>query len=113
MNYQQLIQFILRKSQETLWDNLSSTKQLLDGRTVNSIRALVSTPSAQSAIERGDDTVFAFALRAVDRVVSTQDQPAARIIGRLWDIWDDPDLNLALGVKQKARINLSQKKPPS
>jgi hypothetical protein len=111
MNYQQLIQFVLRKSQETLWDNLSATKQLPDGRTVNTIRALVSTPSAQTAIERADDTVFAFALRAVNRVVS-QEQPAVRIISRLWDILDDPDLNVALGVKRKAKINLWQRKPP-
>jgi hypothetical protein len=112
MNYQQLIHFVLRKSQDTLWDNLSSTKQLPDDRTINTIRAFVSTPSAQTAIERGDDTVFAFALRAVNRVVSRREQPAARIIGRLWDILDDPDLNLALGVKRKTRINIWDKKPP-
>jgi hypothetical protein len=104
VNYQQLIQFILRKSQKALWDNLSSSKQLPDHRTVNTIRALVSSPSAQAAIERGDDTIFAFALRAVDRVVSKQEVPAAGIISRLWDILDDPDLNLALGVKRKDRI---------
>jgi hypothetical protein len=56
--------------------------------------------------------VFAFALRAVNRVVSEQDQPSARIIGRLWDILDDADLNLALGVKRGSSIRTWHGKPP-
>jgi hypothetical protein len=112
MNYQQLIQFVLRKSQETLWANLSATKQLPNDRTVSTIRALVSTPSAQTAIERGDDTLFAFALRAVNRVVLEQDQSSATIISRLWDILDDADLNLALGVKRGSSIRSWHRKPP-
>jgi hypothetical protein len=112
MNYQQLIRFLLRKAQETLWANLSTTRQLPNDRTVSTIRALVSTPSAQTAIERGDDTVFAFALRAVNRVVSEQDQPSAKIIGRLWDILDDADLNQALGVKRGSDVRIGHRKPP-
>jgi hypothetical protein len=57
--------------------------------------------------------VFAFALRAVNRVVSEQNQSSARIIGRLWDILDDADLNLALGVKRGSSIRTWHGKPPA
>jgi hypothetical protein len=58
-------------------------------------------------LERGHDTAFCFVLRAVNRVLSDDDQPDRTTINRLWDVLDEPELNRALGGQQNV------KKPPA
>jgi hypothetical protein len=60
------------------------------------------------ALERGNDTALCFVLRAVNRILSDEDQPNTTI-SRLWDVLDEPELNRALG--QNSRMILGQKKP--
>jgi hypothetical protein len=55
-------------------------------------------------LERSSDTLLAFALRAVERVVADQSLTNRQIITRLWDVLDDPHLNKALGIPQNSRI---------
>jgi hypothetical protein len=58
-------------------------------------------------LERGNDTALCFVLRAVNRILSNDDQPDRAKINRLWDVLDEPEFNRALGVKQ------NMKKPPA
>src|SRR5260370_11666729 len=51
-----------------------------------------------------------FVLRAVNRILSDEDQPNTTI-NRLWDVLDQPELNRAL--RQNSRMILGQKKPPA
>jgi hypothetical protein len=113
MNYQQLIEFILRRSHETLWANLPPQGRVSDEKAVTAIRELVASPTARKAIERGSDTLCAFALRAVNRIVCEKSRSPADIITRLWDIVDEPQLTSVLGIRKNPSPNLSIKKPPA
>jgi hypothetical protein len=113
MNYQQLIQFILRRSHETLWDNLPPQRRLPDAKAVAVIRELVSSPTARKAIEHGSDTLCSFALRALNRIVCDKSRSPADIITHLWEVLDEPQLKGVLGIRRNASPNLSIKKPPA
>jgi len=113
MNYQQLIEFILRRAHETLWANLPPQSRLSDAKAVATIRELVSSPTARKAIERGSDTLCAFALRALNRIVCGKSRSPADIITQLWDIVDEPQLTRVLGIRKNPSPNLSIKKPPA
>ena len=83
---------------------------LPDAQAVKSLRALVRTPQVHEAVERGNDTALCFVLRAVNRILSDEDQPNTTI-NRLWDVLDQPELNRAL--RQNSRMILGQNKPPA
>jgi hypothetical protein len=92
-----------------LGQNLQRT-DLPDAPTVIQLRELVHSPSMRAALLHSSDTLLAFALRAVERVVADQSQTDREIITRLWDILDDPHLNRALGITLNSRYILGQKK---
>jgi hypothetical protein len=52
-------------------------------------------------LEHGNDTALCFVLRAVNRILSDDDQPNRTTINRLWDVLDEPELNRALGIKSR------------
>src|SRR5262249_21991937 len=79
-------------------------------QAVKSLRALVRAPQVHQALERGKDTALCFVLRAVNRILSDEDQPNTTI-NRLWDVLDQPELNSAL--RQNSCMTLWQKKPPA
>src|SRR5262249_39680526 len=79
-------------------------------QAVKSLRALVRAPQVHQALERGNDTALCFVLRAVNRILSDEDQPNTTI-NQLWDVLDQPELNRAL--RQNSRMILGQKKPPT
>jgi hypothetical protein len=54
--------------------------------------------ATRSALERSSDTLFSFALRAVERVLSDRSLSHCETISRLWDVLDDAHLNKALGL---------------
>jgi hypothetical protein len=62
----------IKVAQNLLWQNLPSTHNLSDAATVLRFRELVRSPAVRSALERSSDTLLAFALRAVERVLSDQ-----------------------------------------
>jgi hypothetical protein len=66
-------------------------------RFVLRFRELVDSPAIRSALERGSDTLPAFALRAVERVLCDHSRPHRETLNLLWDVLDDPHLNRALG----------------
>jgi hypothetical protein len=72
--------------------------------TVMRFRELVCSQALRSALERSSDTLLAFSLRAVERVVSDQSRTNRETINRLWDVLDDPHLNKALGLPQNSRM---------
>jgi hypothetical protein len=107
MQYDRLIERTLRDAQGILRANLPPAKNLPDDQAVQSLRAIVRTPQVREALERGNDTALCFVLRAVNRILSDDDQPDRSTINRLWDVLDEPELKRAMGVQQ------NMKKPPA
>ena len=110
MQYDLVIKRTLREAQGILWANLPPASNLPDAQAVKSLRALVRAPQVPQALERGNDTALCFVLRAVNCILSDEDQPNTTI-NRLWDVLDQPELNSAL--RQNSRMTLWQKKPPA
>jgi hypothetical protein len=94
----------IKMAQRLLWQNLPPTYSMPDATTVMRFRDLVRSPAVQSALERSSDTFPAFTLRAAERVLGDQSRADCEIIDRLWDVFDDPHLNQALGLPQNSRI---------
>ena len=106
MQYHLLIKRTLRDAQGILRANLPPAKNLPDDRAVQSLRAIVRTPQVREVLERGNDTALCFVLRAVNRILSDDDQPDRTTINRLWDVLDEPELKRAMGQQ-------NMKKPPA
>jgi hypothetical protein len=68
------------------------------------LRELVNSPSIRSALDRSNDTILAFALRAVERVLCDHSRPHRQTIELLWDILEDSHLIKALGLPQNSRM---------
>ena len=90
----------LEAAQNLLRQSLPPMYNLPDAATVARVRDLVCSPTVQSALGRSSDTFLAFALGADEHVVANQSQTDRETISRLWDILDDPHLNLALGLRR-------------
>jgi hypothetical protein len=89
----------IKVAQDFLRQNLPPAHALTDAATVMRFRELVRSPAIQSALERSSDSLLAFALRAVERVVGDQSRTNRETINRLWAVLDDPHVNKALGVQ--------------
>src|SRR5215831_12526677 len=81
-------------AQDILWANLPPASNLPDAQAVKSLRALVRAPQVHQALERGNDTALCFVLRAVNCILSDEDQPNTTI-NRLWDVLDQPELEFS------------------
>ena len=84
-------------AQNLLRQNLPLRHNLTDAAIVLRFRELVGSPAIRSALERGSDTLPAFALRAVERLLCDHSRPHRETLNLLWDVLDDPHLNRALG----------------
>ena len=62
----------IKVMRDLLGQNLRPAQTLTDAATVMRFRELVRSQAIRSALERSSDTLFAFALRAVERVISDQ-----------------------------------------
>ncbi len=105
MNCQRVIEAAVRAAQDSLWQNAPPMRYVADDVTVARLRGLVRSPAIQAALLQSSDTFLTFVLRAVEIVVSDQSQDDREIIGRLWDVLDEPHLNQALGIQQNSRIS--------
>ena len=103
MSSDRIIIDAIKVAKDLLWQNLPPTHNLTDAATVMRFRELVRSEAIRSALERSSDTLLAFSLRAVERVVSDQSRTNRETINRLWDVLDDPHLNRALGIPQNSR----------
>jgi hypothetical protein len=97
MSSDRIIVDAIKVAQDLLSQNLPPAHNLTDAATVMRFRELVRSQAIRSALERGSDTLFVFALRAVQRVTSDHSQTNRQTIDRLWEVLDDPHLNKALG----------------
>lgn len=97
MSSDRIIVEAIKAAQDLLSQNLPPAHNLTDAATVMRFRELIRSQAIRSALERGSDTLFAFALRAVERVTSDHSQANRQTINRLWEVLDDPHLNKALG----------------
>jgi hypothetical protein len=98
MSSDRVIVEAIKVAQELLRQNLPPTHNLTDAATVLRLLELMRSPSIQSALERSSDTLIAFALRAVERVLCDHSRPHRETINLLWDVLDDAHLNKALGL---------------
>jgi hypothetical protein len=106
MQYDLLIERTLREAQGILRANLPPAKNLPDDQAVQSLRAIVRTPHVRGVLERGNDTALCFVLRAVNRILSDDDQPDRMAISQLWDVLDKSEFNRVPRVQR-------MKKPPA
>jgi hypothetical protein len=97
MSSDRVIVDAVKLAQDLLSQNLAPAHNLTDAATVMRFRELVRSQAIRSALERSSDTLFAFALRAVERVISDHSRTNRESINRLWEVLDDPHLNQALG----------------
>jgi hypothetical protein len=107
MQYDLLIERTLKEAQGILRANLPPAKNLPDDEAVQSLRAIVRTPHVRGALERGNDTALCFVLRAVNRILSDDDQPDRTTISRLWDVLDKLESTRA------HHFQRNMKKPPA
>jgi uncharacterized protein (DUF1778 family) len=98
MSSDRVIVDTIKMAQDLLRQNLPPTRHLTDAATVMRFRELIRSQAIRLALERSSDTVLAFALRAVEQVISDQSRTNRETITRLWDVLDDPHLNQALGL---------------
>jgi hypothetical protein len=101
MQYDLVIKRTLRDAQGILRANLPPARNLSDDQAVKSLRAIVRTTQVQQALEHGSDTALCFVLRAVNRILSDDDQQDRTTVNRLWDVLDEPELNRVLGIKSR------------
>jgi hypothetical protein len=103
MSSDRVIVEAIKVAQDLLCQNLPPAHNLTDAATVIRFRELVRSQAIRSALERSSDTLFAFVLRAVERVISDHSQTNRETINRLWKVLDDPHLNQALGIPSSRR----------
>jgi hypothetical protein len=72
----------IKAARRLLWH----TYDLPDAMKVERLRKFVCSPTVQSALQRSSDTLLAFTLRAVERVMADQSRTDREMIRRLWDI---------------------------
>ena len=97
MSSDRVIVDTIKMAQDLLRQNLLPTRHLTDAATVMRFRELIRSQAIRLALERNSDTVLAFALRAVERVISDQSRTNRETINRLLDVLDDPHLNKRWG----------------
>src|SRR6516165_12158278 len=107
MQYDPLIERTLREAQGILRANLPPAKNLPDDQAVQSLRAILRTPQVRVVLERGSDTSLCFVLRAINRILSDDDQSDRTTINQLWDVLEKLEPNRTL------RVRPNMKKPPA
>ena len=110
MSSDRIIVDAIKVAQDLLSQNLPPTHNLTDAATVMRFRELIRSQAIRSAFERSSDILLAFALRAVEHVISDQPRTNRETINRLWDILDDPHLNEAVGMSDNSRKMLGPPK---
>jgi hypothetical protein len=103
MSSDRVIVDAIKVGQDFLCQNLPPAYNLTDAATVMRFRELVRSQAVRSSLERSSDTLFAFALRAVERAVSDQSRTNREIINQLWEVLDEPHLHQALGNPRSRR----------
>jgi len=105
MNSRRVIEATVRAAQDLLWQNAPPMHYVGDEAAVARLRELVRSSAVQAALLHSSDSFLTFVLRAVEVVVADQSQTDREMIGRLWDVLDEPHLNQALGIPQNSRIS--------
>jgi hypothetical protein len=112
MKHDDVIEFLARKIDEVLRDNLAPASQLSDEIAVRTIRSLVGASTAQMALERGSDTARAFVVRAINRIVSDGNVPPRETLNRLRSVLDALDVPGARQVTRHANWTFWSRRLP-
>jgi hypothetical protein len=75
MSSDRVIVDAIKSAQDLLRQNLPPTHNLTDAAAVLRFRELVRSQAIRSALERSSDTLLAFALRGVERVLCDHSRP--------------------------------------
>jgi len=102
MSFDRVIVQALKLAHNLVCQNLRPA-HLTEASIVLRLRELVHSPSVRLALERGSDTVPAFALREIARVLSDYSQTYGEIIVRTRNVLVEPHLNEELGLRQSRR----------
>jgi hypothetical protein len=113
MKHDYIVEFLAYKVKEVLRGNFPPASQLQDEVAIDTVRSLFATPTAQTALERGSDTARAFAVRAINRVISDVALPAPELLNRLQSIMDKLDVKGASQVSRGTGRKFWLKKPPA
>src|SRR5262245_17263215 len=92
MSSERIIVDAIKVAQNLLDQSLTPAHKLTDAPTVLRFRELARSQAIRSALERSSDTLFAFALRAVERVTSDHSQTNRETINRLWEVLDSSNV---------------------
>src|SRR5262249_34854256 len=103
MSSDRIIVDAIKVAQDLLSQNLPPAHNLTDAATVMRFRELVRSQAIRSALERGSDTFFVFALGAVQGGTSDNSQTNRQTIDRLGEFLDDPHLKKPLGTPPNRR----------
>jgi hypothetical protein len=106
MSSDRLIVDAIKVAQNLLSQNLPPANNLTDAATVMRFQELVRSQAIRSSLERSSDTIFAFTLRAVERVLSDHSLTSRETVNRLREVLDDPHLRLAMGIPHSRRKTL-------
>jgi hypothetical protein len=113
MKHDHLIEFLIRKVEDILCDNLPPAAQVPDAIAVKTIRALISTPTVQTALERGNDTARAFALRAINCALPDETLAPRVTLAQVYSVMDELALMGLLQTGRGAHTSFWAKKPPA
>jgi hypothetical protein len=108
-----MIEFLAHKVGDLLRSNVPPGAQVSDEIAIDTIRSLFATPSAQAALERGSDKARAFAVRAINRVISDIALPTRETLNRLQSIMDELDAKRTSHVNQGTGRKSWRKRPPA
>jgi len=108
MSSDRVIVDAIKVAQDLLRQNLPPAHHLTDAAAVLRFRELVRSQAVRSALDRSSDTLLAFALREVERVLCDHSRPHRETINQLWGLLDDPHLNKALGIPHNSRMTFGQ-----
>jgi hypothetical protein len=106
MDHQATIEDTLRRAQGMLWNSLPPPAMTPDDVSVKKLRALVKPPKVDKALACSGDTVAAFSLRAMRRVLADHACDECETVTRLWPILDDPMLHAVIGVDLNSRVRI-------
>ena len=104
MSSDRVIVDAIKVAQDLLRQNLPPAHNLTDAAAVLRFGELIRSQALRSALERSSDSLPAFSLRAVERVLCDHSRPHRETINLLWELLDDPHLNKALGLPESSRM---------
>jgi hypothetical protein len=95
MQNESVIEATLRQVRHILINNPSSNG-IADAEVLSRLRGYIARPSVQDAMQRANDTLILFALRAVNHLLVDQSTSPRLMVNRVREVMDDSELTRIL-----------------